>query len=45
MGLNDLPIETIIATTNVFLQHFGTDSALGIMLQAALENLQLELGV
>ncbi len=45
MGLNDITIKTATKTTNVFLQNFGMDSALGIMLQATPENLQLELGV
>ena len=45
MGLYDLVIETTSATLNSFLQHYNTNSALGITLSATLENLQLELGV
>ncbi len=45
MGLNDSTIKTIIAKTNVLLQHYGTNYALGVTLQATLENLQLKLGV
>ena len=45
MGLFDLPTETTITTLNSFLQHYGTDSSLGVTLQASLENLQMELGV
>ena len=45
MGLFDLTTETTAATINSLLQHYGTDSPVGITLQATLENLQLELGV
>ena len=45
MGLYDITTETSAATINMMVQHYGTDSALGITLQASLENLQLELGV
>ena len=45
MGLFDLTTETTAATINAFLQHYGTDSPVGVTLQATLENLQIELGV
>ena len=45
MGLEDLTAETAAATINSFLQHYQMDSAIGVTLTAALENLQLELGV
>jgi len=45
MGLLNLVTETASATLNSFLQHYNTDSALGITLSATMENLQLELGV
>ena len=45
MGLFDLTTETASATLNYFLQHYNTDMALGVTLAAALEDLQLELGV
>ena len=45
MGLYNLVTETTSATLNSFLQHYNTDSALGITLSATLENLQLKLGV
>ena len=45
MGLFDLTTETTAATINSLLQHYGTDSPVGITLQATMENLQIELGV
>ena len=45
MGLHSLPIEATIGSINAFLQHYGTETALGLYLRASLENLQLELGV
>ena len=40
-----LTVKTAAATLDLFLQHYKTDSPLGIYLMATLENLQLELGV
>ncbi|KAL7459566.1 hypothetical protein ACHAWC_011573 [Mediolabrus comicus] len=45
MGLFDLPIETAAATISSFLQHYETNSALGHNLKAAMEHLQVEIGV
>ena len=45
MGLYNLVTETTSANINSFLQHYNTDSALGITLSTTLENLQLELRV
>ena len=45
MGLEELTTSTAAATINSFLQHYQMDTALGITLTAAIENLQLELGV
>ena len=45
MGLFDLTTETTAATINSLFQHYGTDTPVGITLQATLENLQIELGV
>ena len=45
MGLLNLPIETTAAQVNCLLQHYGTDSALGHTMMAALEHMQLEIGV
>ena len=45
MGLFDLTTETTAATINSLLQHYGTDSPVGITLQATMKNLQIELGV
>ena len=45
MGLFDLTTETTAATINSLLQHYGTDSLVGITLEANKENLQIELGV
>ena len=44
-GLYDLTCETAGATLNSLLQHYGTETPLGIYLMATLENLQVELGV
>ena len=43
--LFDLTTETTAANLSMFLQHYDTKSALGITLKAAMEHLQLELGV
>ena len=45
MGLHNIVTETASATLNSFLQHYNTNSALGITLSVTLENLQLKLGV
>ncbi len=45
MGLFDLPIETAAATIASFLQHYEMNSALGHNLKAAMEHLQVEIGV
>ena len=45
MELLNLPIETTTAQVNCLLQHHGTDSALGHTMMAALEHMQLEIGV
>ena len=45
MGLYNLVTDTTAANLNSFLQHYNINSALGITIQATLENLQLELGV
>ena len=45
MGLHSLPIEATVGSINAFLQHYGTETAMGLYLRACLENLQLELGV
>ena len=45
MELLNLPIETTAALVNCLLQHYGPDSALGHTMMAALEHMQLEIGV
>ena len=45
MGLHNLTAEATTASLNLFLQHYGTDTLLGIYLSTSIENLQLELGV
>ena len=45
MELLNLPMETAAAQVNCLLQHCGTDSALGDTMTAAMEHLQLEMGV
>ena len=45
MGLYNLVTETTAENLNSFLQHYNTDSALGITFSTTLENLQLEIGV
>ena len=45
MELLNLPIETTAAQVNCLLQHYGTDSALGHTMMAALEHMQLEIRV
>jgi len=44
-ALKSLSSEATAEALNMFLQHYGTDSTLGVYLTATLENLQLELGV
>ena len=41
----NLPMETTAAQVNCLLQHYGTDSALGHTMTAAMKHLQLEIGV
>ena len=45
MGLLDLTTQTTTTALNSFLQHYGTESNLGVTLTAAIENMQLEPGV
>ena len=45
MGLFVLPTKTSAAILNSFLQRYSMDTAVGITLTAAMENLQLKLGV
>ena len=45
MELLNLPMETTVAQVNCLLQHYGRDSALGDTMTAAMEHLQLEIGV
>ena len=45
MGLHSLPVEATVGSINAFLQHYGTETPLGLYLKASLENLQLDLGV
>ena len=45
MELNSLPVETKVAQINCLLQHYGTTTALGTTLSAAIEHLQVEIGV
>ena len=45
MELNSLPVETTVAQINCLLQHYGTTIALGTTLSAAIEHLQVEIGV
>ena len=45
MGLYSVTSETTAATIDTFLQHYGTESPVGISIQATLENLQIELRV
>ena len=44
-GLKSLKFEATTESINMFLQHYGTESTLGVFLTATIENLQLELGV
>ena len=44
-GLNNLKIKATAASLNAFLQHYETDTSIGIYLTASIENLQLEMGV
>ena len=43
MELLNLPMETTAAQINSLLQHYGTDTALGHTMTAAMEHLQLEI--
>ena len=45
MGLNNFTIEATAASLNAFLQHYGTNTSIGIYLTASIKNLQLEIGV
>ena len=45
IGLHDLITEVTAATLSSFLQHYGQPTGLGITLQAALENMQIKIGV
>ena len=45
MELLNLHMEITAAQVNCLLQHYGTDSTLGHTMIAALEHLQLEIGV
>ena len=45
MGIFNLTTETTTATLNSFLQHYNTNTVLGVTLSVTLRNLQLELGV
>ena len=44
VGLIDLPIEQFICRTNIFMQHYGTPSALGHKLSTSIHWLQLQIG-
>ena len=44
MELNSLPAEATITQINSLLQHYGTTSALGTTLTAAIEHIQVEVG-
>ena len=44
MELNSLTVEATIAQINSLLQHYGTTSALGTTLTAAIEHLQVKVG-
>jgi hypothetical protein len=44
VGLLDLAMEVTIARINSFVQHFSTDSIIGVTLMTSMEYLQLELG-
>ena len=45
MELNILPVETTVAQINCLLQHYGTTTALGTTLTAAIEHLQVDIRV
>ena len=45
MELHSLPVETTVAQINCLLQHYDTTTALGTTLTAAIEYLQVEIGV
>ena len=43
MGHNNLTIKVTAVSLNAFLQHYGTNTSIGIYLTASIKNLQLEL--
>ena len=45
MELNSLPVETKVSQINCLLQHYGMDTVLGTKLTAAIENVQVEIGM
>merc|ERR1711983_279962 len=45
MGLHSLPVEATVCSINLFLQHYGSESNLGLTIKASLQELQMELGV
>merc|ERR1712069_35510 len=45
MGLHSLPVEATVCSVNLFLQHYGSGSNLGLTIKASLQELQMELGV
>ena len=45
MGLHSLPVEATVCSVNLFLQHYGSGSHLGLTIEASLQELQMELGV
>ena len=44
VGLIDLPVEQFICRINIFMQHYGTPTALGHKLSTSLHWLQLQIG-
>ena len=45
MELNIVPVETTVAQINCLLQHYGITTALGTTRVAAIEHVQVEIGV
>ena len=45
MELHSLPVETTVVQINCLFQHYGTTTVLGTTLTAAIEYLQVEIGV
>ena len=45
MELNSLPVETMVVQINCLLQHYGRTTALRTTLSAAIEHLQVEIGL